>query len=161
MSRLNYVVFGTLFGFILSRSGATNFDAIHGMFLLEDLHLMGVIGVAVALAAAGFAVIRARGMRGVDGEPMTMKKKPMKPGLVTGGILFGAGWAITGTCPGTGLAQIGEGTLTGGIVVLGIFAGAYLQSKWAKRTASKSQSVLLRQDKPQTQSRQPVNAMGG
>lgn len=121
---------GTLFGFILSRAAATSYDAIHGMFRLTDLHLVGVIGLAIAIAAAGFAAARRR-----PTLAKAMAVKPMKPGLVLGGLMFGAGWAISGTCPGTAIAQLGEGTLAGGITILGIALGAYLRAALDRRSA--------------------------
>lgn len=123
------IVFGMIFGFVLSRVGATDYDAIHGMFMLTDLHLYGVIGTAVAVAALGFAYVRRRKLRGAGGVPLAIVAKPMKPGLIVGGLMFGAGWALTGTCPGTALAQLGEGTLGGGITILGILAGAYARTR--------------------------------
>src|SRR5689334_17148458 len=99
--------FGIAFGFVLSRAGATEYDAIHGMFLLTDLHLVGVIGTAIALSALGFAAIRRGSLRSRSGEPITFVKKPMTPTLLAGAVLFGVGWALSGTCPGTALAQIG------------------------------------------------------
>jgi hypothetical protein len=116
------------FGFVLSRVGATDYDAINGMFMLTDLHLYGVIGTAVAVSALGFAYVRRRKVRSAGGVPLAIVAKPMQPGVIWGGLLFGAGWALTGTCPGTALAQLGEGTMGGGITILGILAGAYLRS---------------------------------
>jgi hypothetical protein len=121
-----YLALGVTFGFILSRIGATDYDAVRSMFTLEDLHLMGVIGVAVAVAAVGFAVLRRRGIACQDGCRVTLAPKPVKPGIVLGSLVFGAGWALTGTCPGTGLAQIGEGKLVALFTVLGIAVGAAL-----------------------------------
>ena len=77
--------FGTVFGFVLSRAGATSFDAIAGMFLLTELHLMGVIGVAIVVAGAGFWWLRRQRSDALAG----LKPKPMKPGLVFGSALFG------------------------------------------------------------------------
>lgn len=125
MRRSRYVLFGAAFGFILSRAGATRPEAIAGMFLLTDLHLMGVIGVAVVVAGAGFRLLR----RSRTGEPLAITPKPMVPGLVLGSALFGVGWALAGVCPGTALAQIGEGQLAGAVTVLGILGGAWLQGR--------------------------------
>lgn len=116
LTSLRFLLFGLVFGFLLSRVGATDYDAIAGMFLLTDLHLMGVIGGAVVVAGLGLAWKRGP----------TITPKPFKPGLVVGAVLFGAGWAITGTCPGTGLAQIGEGKGVALFTVAGIFAGSAL-----------------------------------
>jgi uncharacterized membrane protein YedE/YeeE len=119
--------FGALFGFLLSRSRATDFDAIANMFLLTDLHLMGVIGLAVVVAGVGLALFRRSNARG--GSWPTIARKPVKPGLIVGSVLFGAGWAITGTCPGTGLAQIGEGKWIALFTVAGILVGSWLYAK--------------------------------
>jgi uncharacterized protein len=117
-SFLQFLLFGAGFGFLLSRVGATDFDVVAGMFLLTDLHLMGVIGVAVGVAGVGLALLRRRGA--------VLKSKPMKPGLWVGAVLFGAGWAVTGTCPGTGLAQIGEGKWLALFTVAGVLLGSAL-----------------------------------
>lgn len=129
---VKHIAFGTLFGFILSRAGATDYDAISGMFRLTDLHLMGVIGIAVAVAALGFAVARRRGSRARNGEPLELTTKPMTRGLAAGAVLFGVGWAVSGTCPGTALAQIGEGRLAGLATFAGILLGAWLEA-WQAR----------------------------
>ncbi|HVE82810.1 MAG TPA: DUF6691 family protein [Myxococcales bacterium] len=123
------VLFGAVFGFILSRAGATRPEAISGMFLLQDLHLVGVIGVAVVVAGAGFQLLRRAGARSRGGEPLALQPKPMVPGLVAGSALFGVGWALSGTCPGTALAQIGEGQVAGAVTLAGILAGAWLQAR--------------------------------
>ena len=111
--RPRHLIFGAVFGFILVRVGATDYDAIRDMFLLRDLHLAVVIAVAVAINAAGFALLRRARARSLEGQPLALQPKPMQRGLVTGGLLFGVGWAIAGTCPGTALAQIGHGQLAG------------------------------------------------
>ena len=67
-----HIAFGALFGFILSRSGATDYDAIRGMFRLTDLHLFGVIGSAVAVSALGFTLARKRHLRALNGETLAL-----------------------------------------------------------------------------------------
>jgi len=122
-----HLALGALFGFILSRAGATDYDAISGMFQLLDLHLLGVIGIAVLVSALGFALARRAGARSRNGEVLTFEKKPMTRGLAVGALLFGVGWAVSGTCPGTALAQIGEGRLAGVLTFAGILLGARLE----------------------------------
>lgn len=120
---------GLVFGFVLQRAGATELDAIVQMFLLEDLHLAGVIGVAMMVAGVGLGYIR-RQRTGIFARYAgVVRSKPMKPGLVVGAALFGVGWAITGTCPGTGLAQLGEGKWMAVFTVLGMLLGAALYQR--------------------------------
>ena len=40
-SGLRFALWGTGFGFVLSRAGATDFDLMSGMFRFTDLHLVG------------------------------------------------------------------------------------------------------------------------
>ena len=49
---LVYLALGTFFGFVLSRSGAADYNYIQAMFLFEHFQLYGIIGTAVALAYA-------------------------------------------------------------------------------------------------------------
>jgi uncharacterized protein len=129
------LAFGVVFGFILSRAGATDPAAITGMFLLTDLHLVGVIGVAVAMNAVGFRFLRRR----AGGPPSALATKPMVRGLPLGALLFGVGWALSGTCPGTALAQIGEGRLAGLLTFGGILLGAWLHGR--RRVVAPTHSV--------------------
>jgi uncharacterized membrane protein YedE/YeeE len=143
--------FGILFGFVLSRAGATSYDAIRGMFLLTDLHLFGVIGTAVAVTSLAFALIRRKHWSSARGEPLVLAKKPMSRGLALGALLFGAGWAVTGSCPGTVLAQLGEGKLlalaTFAGVLLGALAGEWIGARlrgaeWRHATDSRTHSPI-------------------
>jgi uncharacterized membrane protein YedE/YeeE len=141
--KLRTVFFGALFGFVLSRVGATDYDAIAGMFMLTDLHLAGVIGAAVALSGLGFFVIRRRHAHTLRGEPIFLAEKQMTRYLVPGALLFGTGWALSGTCPGTSLAQIGEGHWAGMATFLGIVVGGCLAHPRSTQTAP-SMTVLSR-----------------
>jgi rhodanese-related sulfurtransferase len=140
-----HLVFGIVFGFVLARVGATDFDAIAGMFLLRDLHLAGVIAVAVLVAAPAFWWLRRRGVAGPSGCRITLAPKPQKPGLVAGSLLFGAGWGLTGTCPGTALAQLGEGRWVAAATIAGILGGAALYRALGARV----ERALSRPARPQ------------
>ncbi|HLV67299.1 MAG TPA: DUF6691 family protein [Polyangiaceae bacterium] len=128
------VLFGIAFGFVLSRAGATSYATIADMFTFRDLHLMGVIGVAVGLSAIGFAFIRRRGAQSVSGAPITLARKPMGAGVIPGSLLFGVGWALAGACPGTVLAQLGEGRVPALATLFGILVGTALAGRLERRT---------------------------
>ena len=118
MTRL-YLALGTVFGFILSRSGAADYDFIQGMFLFSEFQLYGIIAVAVLVTAPGIWLIKQRG-RTILGRPVSIDLKPLHRGNVAGGVMFGIGWSIAGMCPGPILVNIGEGK----IYALAAFAGA-------------------------------------
>jgi hypothetical protein len=122
---LLYVLLGTVFGFVLSRSGAADYDFIQGMFLFEEFQLYGIIGSAVAFTAPGLWLIKRRG-RTALGQSLRLDAKPMHRGNVTGGLLFGVGWSIAGMCPGPIFVNIGEGKIYALAALAGALAGAGL-----------------------------------
>jgi len=117
-----YLVLGTIFGFILSRSGAADYGFIQRMFLLQEVQLYGIIGTAVVVTAAGLAVLKRRG-RTLRGAQLQIELKPGHPGNIIGGLIFGVGWSITGMCPGPILVNIGEGKLYAVAALAGALAG--------------------------------------
>jgi hypothetical protein len=120
-----YVLFGTAFGWVLSRSGAADYNFVQGMFLLENFQLYGIIGTAVAVTAPGLWLLKRAG-RTASGQPLRVTPKPRHPGNVIGGVLFGIGWSITGMCPGPILVNIGEGKLYALGALAGVLVGVSL-----------------------------------
>ncbi len=122
---LVYLALGTVFGFVLSRSGAADYDYIQGMFLFERFQLYGIIGTAVLITAPGLWAIKRWG-RTLSGERMVIDLKPMHRGTIVGSVLFGIGWSITGMCPGPILVNIGEGKIYALAALAGAVPGAAL-----------------------------------
>lgn len=120
-----YVFLGLVFGFVLSRSGAADYDFIQAMFLFESIQLYGIIGTAVVLTAPGLWAIQRHG-RTVLGRPIVVELKPLNRGSIAGGVMFGVGWSITGMCPGPMLVNIGEGKIYALAALAGALAGAAL-----------------------------------
>lgn len=121
-----YLVLGTAFGFTLSRAGATRFDVIADMFKFRNAQLYFVIGTAFVLNLIAFQILRRSNSSGRYGMPLNLPDRHLHPGIIPGAILFGLGWAITGTCPGTAMAQLGEGHLSTLAIIGGTFAGAWI-----------------------------------
>ena len=122
---LLYLALGTAFGFVLSRSGAADYDYIQAMFLFTRFQLYGIIGTAVSITAPGLWLIKRYG-RTVSGRPVVVPLKPQHRGNVVGGILFGIGWSICGMCPGPIFVNIGEGKIDAVAALAGALAGAGL-----------------------------------
>ena len=129
-----FILFGAVFGFVLSRARVTDYDTMAQMFRLADFHVLGVIGSAIATAALGLWLLRRAGQRTVTGRPIEMRPKLWHAGAIWGGLVLGAGWGVTGACPGTSLAQVGEGKLVAWFTVAGILAGTYLYG-WIRSRA--------------------------
>jgi uncharacterized protein len=122
---LLHLLFGTVFGFVLSRSGAADYNYIQAMFLFTNLQLYGIIGTAVVLTAPGLWLIKRYG-RTALGRPIEIELKARNRGNVVGGLLFGVGWSMAGMCPGPIFVNIGEGKIYAAAALAGALAGAGL-----------------------------------
>jgi uncharacterized protein len=121
------LLIGIGFGFVLGWSRLTDYDVIHEMLLLHQFDVFLMMGMAVATAAAAVRLLRAAGARSLVGnEPISWSvTKPARTHLI-GGMIFGVGWAISGTCPGPVAAQLGRGQLAALFTLAGIFFGVAL-----------------------------------
>lgn len=125
--KYGFVFFGMAFGFFMSRAGATTFDFYARLFLFEDMQLFWVILFAVITGILGIRVMKHFGARAVvNGARLTFEGKPMQKGLVIGALMFGIGWGLTGTCPGSAAAMLGEGKVMVLATGFGMLFGTYL-----------------------------------
>lgn len=130
-----FLIFGMLFGFLLSRAGATNFDFHAQLFLFENLQLLWVIAAAVSAGMVGIFLMKRLRVRSLlGGEPLTFEGKAMRPHLAGGALMLGIGWGLTGSCPGTAPVMLGEGKLAAVLTVIGIVAGTHLYGFVRERT---------------------------
>lgn len=125
-----YLGFGALFGYFLSKARATDYDTIVDMFLCRDFQLYGVILTAIAVISFGLYLMRVKNIPTKSGESFNPEILPWDPNRLTGAFIFGAGWALAGACPGTALAQIGEGKVMAIFTVIGILAGVWAYRKF-------------------------------
>lgn len=142
--KYSFLLFGALFGFIMSRAGATTFDFYAKLFLFENLQLMFVIGSAVVVGVIGMQILkRFRVVALSTGEALSFKSKPMRKGIVIGALMFGLGWGVTGACPGSAPVMIGEGKLLPIFTMIGIGLGTYLFGLVASMKMAKSDKLVL------------------
>lgn len=108
--------FGLLMGVSLSNIGYTDYGEMHKMLTFADLRMLFVFMGGLAITSLGF-LIMARGRK--------FQSKPFHKGSIAGGVLFGIGWAITGSCPGVAVIQLGQGYLGGLATMIGIAMGVW------------------------------------
>ena len=126
-----FLPLGALFGFLLSRAGATTYDFYAKLFLFEDPQLVWVIGTAVVIGIPGLQLLkRAHARALLTGEPIELRGKPMTRELPLGSLMLGVGWGLSAACPGTVLAMVGEGKLSALFTVAGIVLGTYAYGVW-------------------------------
>ena len=122
--RIFFLLAGTAFGYVLILSGVSNYDVIRDMFLMQSIHLYGVLAIAVGISFLLVFLLKKLKIKALlTGEAIDYSNEPLDRNHIIGGLLAGAGWALTGACPGPALAQIGFGTLAGLFTVAGILAG--------------------------------------
>lgn len=123
---LKYIIPGIIFGIILVKSEVISWYRIQEMFRLQSFHMYGVIGSAVVTGALSVLVIKKFKIKTVYGEKIEFHPRPFSKGQVTGGLMFGFGWALTGACPGPLYAQIGSAGTVTLLVLLSAVAGTWV-----------------------------------
>jgi uncharacterized membrane protein YedE/YeeE len=103
---LEALVLGALFGFALQKAGLTRYARIVGVFRLRDMSVMQFMLTALVVAATLNQAFAALGLAHAPPTPPTFVVSN-----VLGGVVFGVGMATAGYCPGTIVAQAGEGHL--------------------------------------------------
>lgn len=131
MNRLTYqlsaAVSGIFFGLGLLLSGMTNPKKVIGFLDITDNwdpSLAFVMGGAILVGVLGFKLIKRR-QYSLFKQSIDFSNKT-KPSLkvVVGSIIFGIGWGISGICPGPGIVNLGTGSLSALVFVLGLSIGA-------------------------------------
>jgi len=127
MKFIKYLLVGLLFGIVLTKSEAVSWYRIYEMFHFQSFHMYGIIGTAVVVGVIGLQLFKRSKLKDIDGQPIILadKEKGFTRYLV-GGLLFGLGWGLVGTCPGPIFILIGAGFWGIGVVLIGALAGTYL-----------------------------------
>jgi uncharacterized membrane protein YedE/YeeE len=127
MRYLTYVLLGTFFGIIMTKSEAISWYRIQEMFHFDSFHMYGIIGTAVVTGAIGVALARRLEWKTISGNELRLSPKDFSiPRYLYGGIIFGLGWALTGACPGPIFTLLGQGLWSIGVVLLGATLGTYV-----------------------------------
>lgn len=129
-SKFIFLVLGAVFGFLLSRAGATTSDFYAQLFLFENFQLLWVIATATGVGIVGVALLKGLHARAfLTRDKLVFEGKPMRRGLVIGALIFGVGWGLSGACPGSAPAMLGEGKLLALFVIAGILLGTYTYTR--------------------------------
>jgi uncharacterized membrane protein YedE/YeeE len=116
------VALGAAFGFVLERSGFGRAQKLVAQFELTDMTVFRVMFTAVVTAALGTSLLAALGL--LDLKAVTINYPTFLWPMVAGGLLVGAGFVISGYCPGTSVVAAASGKLDGLLTVVGVVIGA-------------------------------------
>lgn len=114
------LIIGMAFGAILQLGGASSYDKIMGALRLRDMHIIKLILTAIAVGTVGIYALDLASLANMDIKPAYIV------GIAIAGLIFGAGFAIAGYCPGTCVVAAAEGRGDAWYAVLGGLVGALL-----------------------------------
>lgn len=111
---------GVAFGFALERAGLGNARKLAGQFYLTDFTVFKVMFSAIVTAMLGAFWLGRLGL--IDLGTLYVPETFLAPQAI-GGLIFGAGFVVSGLCPGTSCVAAASGRIDGIAVVGGLFAG--------------------------------------
>ncbi|SLN34850.1 hypothetical protein TRL7639_01612 [Falsiruegeria litorea R37] len=114
------LVIGAAFGAVLDRVGASNPSRIGAMLNLTNLNLAKSILLAIGVGSVLMFGGQMLGL--VDVGHMSVKAA--YAGVFLGGLMLGAGWALSGFCPGTGVVAAASGRKDALFFIAGGLLGA-------------------------------------
>ncbi len=117
------LVIGIAFGAALERAGLGNARKLTGQFFLTDLTVFKVMFTAIVTAMLGLFWLSRLGW--IDLDTLAIPETYLRP-QITGGLVFGAGFALAGLCPGTSCVAAASGRGDGVAVIAGLFSGVLL-----------------------------------
>ena len=135
MKNIITFVTGLIFGLGLIISGMTNPDKVI-RFLdiggIWDPSLMFVMLGGIAVAFVGFKSVQYKSQT-VFGDTIHLPGTThISKELVIGSLLFGAGWALAGFCPGPALVALGAGYKEAFIFVMAMIVGMTIHDHFLK-----------------------------
>jgi hypothetical protein len=128
---LTGALFGLAFGFLLQKGGVGKYHVLIGQLLLQDWIVAKIILTAIVVGKLGVFTLHHFGKVNLHIQPTRIGAN------IIGGLLFGAGFALMGYCPGTAAAALGQGNWDALFGIAGLIAGSSVfaeLSGWTKRT---------------------------
>ena len=118
-----------LFGLGLMLSGMTDPGKVLGFLDVAgawDPSLALVMGGAIAVGVAAFALAKKRTLTFLGGALHWPDSNAVDKRLVLGSLLFGVGWGLAGFCPGPAVVSLAAGQPKAAVFVAAMLAGMAL-----------------------------------
>ncbi|MFV7234809.1 DUF6691 family protein [Flavobacterium sp. ZB4R12] len=127
MNVLKYLFVGFVFGIVLTKSEAVSWYRIYEMFQFQSFHMYGIIAVAILTGIIGIQIIKRNNLKDIKGQPIEIIDKEVGSSRYwIGGLFFGLGWALVGSCPGPIFILLGAGFWSVFLVLLGALLGTFI-----------------------------------
>ncbi|KON29379.1 hypothetical protein AC482_06640 [miscellaneous Crenarchaeota group-15 archaeon DG-45] len=111
MNNRNIVLFigGLLFGFGLAWGGMAKPEIVLSFLQLKDYGLILLMGAASLSAFVAINIVPKFVSKPVLGGEFKPRTRTLSRNTILGAIIFGIGWGLSGLCPGSSLASLGDG----------------------------------------------------
>lgn len=134
MKLLKFFLAGLFFGIVLTKAEAVSWYRIYEMFYFQSFHMFGIIMTAIATGLVGIQIIKRKKIKDINGVPIEiLDKESGTRRYVFGGIIFGLGWGLVGSCPGPIFILLGAGFLNIVWVLFGALLGTFLYGLLQKK----------------------------
>jgi uncharacterized membrane protein YedE/YeeE len=121
------VLLGIAFGFVLERAGFGRARKLVGQFYGYDMTVLKVMFTGIVTAMIGATVLASAGV--FDMSTVQFGYPTYLWPMIFGGLLLGAGFVVSGYCPGTSFVATASGKIDGLVTVLGVVAGGVLYAE--------------------------------
>ncbi|MFZ4106106.1 DUF6691 family protein [Flavobacterium sp.] len=127
MNFIKYLLVGFVFGVVLTKAEAVSWYRIYEMFQFDSFHMYGIIMTAIVTGVIGIQIIKRFNIKDIKGSPIQILDKERGTFRYwIGGLFFGLGWALVGSCPGPIYILIGAGFMSLGFVLFGALFGTFI-----------------------------------
>lgn len=117
------LVTGMVFGVLMQRARVLRYDKQLAALRFKDFTILKFMMSTIIVGMIGTYFLYDQGLVKLSIKPTILG------GTVTGGVLFGVGWALLGYCPGTSMGALGEGRVDAFWGILGAVVGAALYAE--------------------------------
>ena len=127
MKLARFFLTGIFFGIVLTKAEAVSWYRIYEMFQFQSFHMYGIIGVAITTGVIGIQIIKRKNIKDIKGLPIEiLDKEKGSTRYWIGGLFFGLGWALVGSCPGPIFILLGAGFFPVILVLFGALVGTFI-----------------------------------
>ncbi|ABS28285.1 YeeE/YedE thiosulfate transporter family protein [Anaeromyxobacter sp. Fw109-5] len=123
------VLIGFGFGFVLERAGFGRANKLAAQFYGHDMTVFKVMFSAIVTAMLGVVLASALGLADFRALADHATSGTFLVPMIAGGFLLGAGFIVSGYCPGTSFVAMASGKVDGLMTVLGVIVGQVI---WAE-----------------------------
>ncbi|HET9555128.1 MAG TPA: SDR family NAD(P)-dependent oxidoreductase [Anaeromyxobacteraceae bacterium] len=120
-------VVGVAFGFVQERTGFGRAQKLVAQFYGHDMTVFKAMFTAIVTAMLGTVLLAGLGL--LDLRAVEVGYPTFLWPMIVGGLVLGAGFIVSGYCPGTSFVAAASGKLDGLVTVLGVVLGTLVYAE--------------------------------